>query len=111
MWGRCALPCRNRCHCSVMFMASAQVDEIFGTIQEVFFSVKPGEGVPATSFKAGDKLYINPEKLLPLARFLPGAASAGGGGKGKGKGKDSKGKGKGKGKDSKGMLFFFRHAL
>ena len=37
----------------------------------------------AASFKEGDKLYINPEKLLPLARFLPGAAS-GGGGKGKG---------------------------
>ena len=63
----------------------AQVDEIFGTIQEQFFSVKPAEGMTAPSFKAGDKLYINPEKLLPVQRFLPGA-SGGGGGKGGGKG-------------------------
>ena len=63
---------------------SVQVDEIFGTIQEVYFSVKPAEGVNAPSFKVGDKLYINPEKLLPLARFLPGAQGGGGGGKGKG---------------------------
>ena len=38
----------------------------------------------ATSYSGGDKFYINPEKLLPLARFLPqpkgqGAASRGGG--------------------------------
>ena len=65
-----------------------KVDEIFGTIQEVYFSVKPAEGVNAPSFKVGDKLYINPEKLLPLARFLPGAQGGGGGG---GKGKGGKG--------------------
>ncbi|KAL1511481.1 hypothetical protein AB1Y20_006279 [Prymnesium parvum] len=78
----------------------SQVDEIFGTIQEVYFSVKPASGVNATSFKPGDKLYINPEKLLPLQRFLPGAAGGcGGGGKGKG-GKGGKGKG---GKGGKGF--------
>merc|ERR1712127_965217 len=87
-----------------------KVDEIFGTIQEVYFTVKPSEGVTAASFKVGDKLYISPEKLLPLQRFLPQPKGAGGGkgkgkgmGKGKGKGKDSgkgKGKGFGKGKDS-----------
>ena len=69
-----------------------QVDEIFGTIQEVYLSIKVSEGITATSFKGGDKLYINPLKLLPLERFLPGAAGSGGGGGGKGKGK---GKGKG----------------
>jgi len=93
-----------------------KVDEIFGTIQMLHFSVKPGEGMPATSFKAGDKLYINPEKLLPLQRFLPqpkgvlGSGTKGkggskgkgkGGGKGKGDGK-GKGKGIGKGKGSPG---------
>merc|ERR1712166_1287045 len=85
-----------------------KVDEIFGTIQEVYFTFKPSEGVTAASFKVGDKLYISPEKLLPLQRFLPQPKGAGGGkgkgmGKGKGKGKDSgkgKGKGFGKGKDS-----------
>ena len=82
-----------------------KVDEIFGTIQEVFFSVKPSEGVTATSFKAGDKLFISPEKLLPLQRFLPQPKGMGGGkgkgkgkGDGKGKGKGGKGKGKGDGK-------------
>ena len=44
--------------------------------------------------QAGDKLYISPEKLLPLQRFLPQPKGAGGGGGGKGK---SKGGGKGKG--------------
>ena len=80
-----------------------KIDEILGTIQEVFFSVKPMDGISASSFKAGDKLYINPEKLLPLQRFLPQPGGSGGGkgkgkggGKGKGKG-DGKGKGKGKG--------------
>ena len=48
--------------------------------------------------QAGDKLYISPEKLLPLQRFLPQPKGAGGGG-GKGKGKGGgKGKGKGGGK-------------
>jgi hypothetical protein len=91
-----------------------QVDEIFGTIQELLFSVKPATGMEATSFKAGDKLYINPEKLLPLQRFLPQPKGAGGGGgkgkggggkgigKGFGKGKGGKGKGDGKGKGGKG---------
>ena len=37
--------------------------------------------------QAGDKLYISPEKLLPLQRFLPQPKGAGGGGGGKGKGK------------------------
>ena len=63
----------------------SQVDEIFGTIQEVFFSVKAADGISATSFKVGDKLFINPEKLLPLQRFLPQPKGAGGG-KGIGKG-------------------------
>ena len=55
-----------------------KVDEIFGTIQEVYFSVKTMEGITATSFQAGDKLYINPEKLLPLQRFCrsPAAVAA-----------------------------------
>ena len=37
------------------------------------FTVKPTEGVKANSFKAGDKVYIGPDKLLPMARFLPPA--------------------------------------
>lgn len=65
---------------------SVQVEEILGPINRVYFSVKPLEGIVATSFKSGDKVYISPEKLLPLQRFLPKPPmpktkrSAGGGG-------------------------------
>lgn len=48
-----------------------KVDEILGPLNEVFFTVKLSEGFVATSFKADDKVYIAPDKLLPLERFLP----------------------------------------
>ncbi|CAN4118404.1 unnamed protein product [Withania somnifera] len=48
-----------------------KVDEIFGPINESLFSIKVMEGIIATSYSAGDKFYIDPAKLLPLARFLP----------------------------------------
>jgi len=48
-----------------------KVDEILGPMNQVFFTVKPQEGIVATSFKEGDKFYIGPDKLLPLERFLP----------------------------------------
>jgi len=35
------------------------------------FSIKCGDGVIATSFKEKDKVFIGPDKLLPMARFLP----------------------------------------
>ena len=54
-----------------------QVDEILGPINEVYFSVKMGEGMVASSFKKGDKVYISGEKLLPLERFLPKPKVAG----------------------------------
>jgi len=50
-----------------------KVDEIFGTTSECMFTVKPIEGVVATSFKAKDKVYIGTDKLLPMSRFLPPA--------------------------------------
>ncbi|KAF7819285.1 putative H/ACA ribonucleoprotein complex subunit 1-like protein 1 [Senna tora] len=48
-----------------------KVDEIFGPINEAYFSIKMMEGIVATSYSPGDKFYIDPRKLLPLARFLP----------------------------------------
>ncbi|KAF8866058.1 Gar1-domain-containing protein [Acephala macrosclerotiorum] len=51
--------------------AIGKVDEILGPINQVFFSVKPSEGIQATSFKSGDKFYIGGDKLLPLEKFLP----------------------------------------
>ncbi|EHK43696.1 uncharacterized protein TrAtP1_008090 [Trichoderma atroviride] len=71
--------------------AVGKVDEVLGPINQVFFTIKPSEGIQAASFKEGDKFYIAPEKLLPLEKFLPkpkpppGAPKpkrAGGGGRG-----------------------------
>ncbi|OBZ75774.1 H/ACA ribonucleoprotein complex subunit 1 [Grifola frondosa] len=55
-----------------------RVDEILGPINEVYFSVKMGEGMVASSFKKGDKVFIGGDKLLPIERFLPKPKVAGG---------------------------------
>ncbi|KAI0253907.1 Gar1/Naf1 RNA binding region-domain-containing protein [Lactifluus subvellereus] len=55
-----------------------KVDEILGPINEVYFSVKMGEGMVAGSFKTGDKVYIAGDKLLPIERFLPKPKAVGG---------------------------------
>ncbi|KAI7475625.1 hypothetical protein KC351_g9972 [Hortaea werneckii] len=51
--------------------AIGKVDEILGPLNQVFFTIKPQEGIQATSFKQGDKFYIGGDKLLPLEKFLP----------------------------------------
>ncbi|KAJ2787834.1 H/ACA snoRNP pseudouridylase subunit [Coemansia interrupta] len=48
-----------------------KVDEILGPINEVYFTVKLQDGVVADSFKAEDKVFVAPDRLLPLERFLP----------------------------------------
>lgn len=45
-----------------------KVDEIMGPLNNVYFSVKPQEGIKAESFKAGDKFYIAADRLLPKER-------------------------------------------
>lgn len=54
-----------------------KVDEILGPMNEVYFTVKPSEGIVATSFQEGDKFYIGNDKLLPIDRFLPKPKVAG----------------------------------
>ncbi|KAJ7349387.1 P-loop containing nucleoside triphosphate hydrolase protein [Mycena albidolilacea] len=54
-----------------------KVDEILGPINEVYFSIKMGDGMVASSFKKGDKVYIGGDKLLPIDRFLPKPKVAG----------------------------------
>ncbi|KXJ90604.1 Gar1/Naf1 RNA binding region-domain-containing protein [Microdochium bolleyi] len=51
--------------------AVGKVDEVLGPINQVYFTIKPSEGIQATSFKPGDKFFIGSEKLLPLEKFLP----------------------------------------
>eukprot|EP00850_Spirogloea_muscicola_P000530 SM000002S05610 [mRNA] locus=s2:1142530:1144728:- [translate_table: standard] len=64
-----------------------KVEEIFGPINESYFSVKMQEGVIASSYDVGDKFFIDPNKLLPLQRFLPQPkGEGGGGGRGGGRG-------------------------
>jgi len=54
-----------------------KVDEILGPMNQVYFTVKPTEGIVATSFQKGDKVFIGGDKLLPLERFLPKPKAAG----------------------------------
>lgn len=48
-----------------------KIDEIFGTVRDYFVSVKLSENVYANSFNTNQSLFIDPGKLLPIARFLP----------------------------------------
>lgn len=59
-----------------------KVDEIFGNIKDYSITIKLSENMKAGHFKAQQKLYIDPNKLLPLARFLPSAPGAKRGGAG-----------------------------
>jgi len=63
-----------------------KVDEIFGPMKQYWFSVNLLENMKSDSFKKDQKLFVDPNKLLPLARFLPRAPgtkpSGGGGGRG-----------------------------
>ncbi|KAH9513044.1 H/ACA snoRNP pseudouridylase subunit [Bulinus truncatus] len=79
-----------------------KVDEIFGPIKDFYFSVKLSENMKAGSFEQSSKFYIDPAKLLPLARFLPrptgqrGVGKRGGfdrGGRGRGGGDRGRGRG------------------
>ena len=49
--------------------AIGKVDEVLGPINQLFFTIKPQEGIVATSFKAGDRFYIGGDKLLPLEKY------------------------------------------
>jgi hypothetical protein len=66
---------------------------------EVYFTIKPSNGILATSFTAGDPVCIGADKLLPIERFLPqpksaavkrgrGAGRGAAGGRGGGRGGD-----------------------
>ncbi|KAJ2864251.1 H/ACA snoRNP pseudouridylase subunit [Coemansia aciculifera] len=55
-----------------------KVDEILGPINEVYFTVKLQDGVVADSFKSQDRVFIAPDRLLPLEKFLPRPAAVGG---------------------------------
>ncbi|KAL6062514.1 H/ACA snoRNP pseudouridylase subunit [Balamuthia mandrillaris] len=83
-----------------------KVDEIFGPVNECYFTVKPDEGFVATSFKVGDKIYMGPMSLLRKEQFLEeekkpaprqNVKSRGGGGRGGSRGGGRGGRGGGGG--------------
>ncbi|XP_017872965.1 PREDICTED: probable H/ACA ribonucleoprotein complex subunit 1 [Drosophila arizonae] len=48
-----------------------KIDEIFGTVRDYSVSIKLSDNIYANSFKPNQTLFIDPGKLLPIARFLP----------------------------------------
>jgi H/ACA ribonucleoprotein complex subunit 1 len=52
------------------------VDEILGPINDFYYSAKLEEGVKASSLKKGQALYMSPEDMLPIERFLTKAKPA-----------------------------------
>ncbi|XP_052783583.1 H/ACA ribonucleoprotein complex subunit 1-like [Mya arenaria] len=73
-----------------------KVDEIFGQIQDFYFSIKLSENMKSGSFSKDQKFYIDPYKLLPLARFLEKPKGRGRGGRGGGdRGRGGRGGGRG----------------
>ncbi|PRP78442.1 snoRNP pseudouridylase box H/ACA snoRNP complex protein Gar1 [Planoprotostelium fungivorum] len=73
------------------------LDEIFGPINQVYFTVKPKDGIQSSSYKEGDKVYIGPQQLLPVQMFLdegkPTAKAPGARGGRGGRGGDRGGRG------------------
>ena len=47
-----------------------KVDEVLGPINQVYFTIKPQQGIQATSFSRGDKFFIGGDKLLPLEKYV-----------------------------------------
>lgn len=47
-----------------------KIDEVLGPINQVYFTIKPQDGIVATSFKPGDKVFIGGDKLLPLEKYV-----------------------------------------
>uniref|UniRef100_A0A1L8DG78 H/ACA ribonucleoprotein complex subunit n=1 Tax=Nyssomyia neivai TaxID=330878 RepID=A0A1L8DG78_9DIPT len=84
-----------------------KVDEIFGNIRDYFITVKLGDSMKADKFKKKQTLYIDPNKLLPLSRFLPAPpGQKRGGGIGKpGGGRGGRGGGFGQGRGGRGGGF------
>ena len=48
-----------------------KVDDVFGQMSKPGLAIKPDEDVKAESFKAGDKLYADPQQTRPTHFFAP----------------------------------------
>lgn len=54
-----------------------KIDEIFGPLNLVMFTIKMDPGILAKSFVEDDLVYISTDKLLPLSRFTSPGGSGG----------------------------------
>lgn len=61
-----------------------KVEEVFGPVNKVYFTIKTDPGVQASSFKKDDCVFIGTDKLLPLSRFTNESKPSGRGGAGRG---------------------------
>ena len=48
-----------------------KVDDVFGPMGKPGLAIKPDEGIKAESFKAGDKLYADPQQTRDTKFFMP----------------------------------------
>ncbi|MCQ2819904.1 MAG: H/ACA ribonucleoprotein complex subunit GAR1/NAF1 [archaeon] len=62
------------------------IEDVLGPINDFMFTVKCDEGIPPTSIKEEEKIYMNPEHFLPFERFLPKKPGQKGQGRGGAKG-------------------------
>ena len=53
-----------------------KVDDVFGPMSKPGLAIKPDEGVKAESFKAGDKLYADPQQTRNTQFFMPRPAAS-----------------------------------
>ncbi|EDQ87410.1 uncharacterized protein MONBRDRAFT_9945 [Monosiga brevicollis MX1] len=63
-----------------------KVEDVFGTITDVHFTIKLSPGIKADGFNSDSKFYIDPFKLLPMDKFLPQPGGAKSRGRGRGRG-------------------------
>lgn len=58
---------------SIVYMENkkriGKVDEVFGPINNIMFTVKPDPGILSKSFVKNDEVFIGTEKLIPISRF------------------------------------------
>lgn len=75
-----------------------KVEEVFGPVNKVYFTIKPDGGVVASSFQPDDRFFIGTDKLLSKERFTNEKSAKSGGGRGGGRGGPGRGAPRGGGR-------------
>jgi H/ACA ribonucleoprotein complex subunit 1 len=75
-----------------------KVEEVFGPVNKVYFTIKPDGGVVASSFQPDDRFFIGTDKLLSKERFTNEKSAKSVGGRGGGRGGGGRGAPRGGGR-------------